>query len=88
MPSLLRKTVASGAREPAVGSFEFQKQAATLRLFKEHEYRMCELQRYRAPRRYVPPPVKGREVDRLQIEKDSARLMRKLILRPRSHTYE
>jgi len=78
----------SPAGPHTVSSLERQRRAAMLKLFTEHEYKMRAVQSVRAPKRYVPPPVRGLEADRLQLEKDSTRLMRKLILRPRSHTFE
>lgn len=90
VPSLLDfKPLPEGASEEEA-ALERRKQAAMLRLFGEHEYRMREAQAAsRAPfRAYLPPAAAGREQERVQLEKDSARLMRKLVLRPRSHTYE
>lgn len=69
-------------------AFERQKRAVLMKLFAKHEYKMREVQKSKVNKQYVPPHVPSREVDRLQMEKDGASVMRKLILRPRSHTFE
>jgi len=67
---------------------EQMKQAALLKLFGEHEYKMRAANKMHMPRRYVAPAKGDHDQDRLSVERDSQRLMRKLLLKPRSHTFE
>jgi hypothetical protein len=92
---------ADGTGLPAVPSFrrlaaaadeapsaELQKGAAMVKLFREHDLNMRTLEGKKPQRMYIPPHKPALLLDRLQIERDSSRLMRKLVLRPRSHTFE
>jgi hypothetical protein len=69
-------------------SAELQKGAAMVKLFREHDLNMRTLEGKKPQRMYIPPHKPALLLDRLQIERDSSRLMRKLVLRPRSHTFE
>jgi len=82
-PTLRR---AASTNEPP--SAELQKRAAMVKLFSEHDANMRAREAKKELRMYIPPHRPGLPLDRLQIERDSSRLMRKLVLRPRSHTFE
>ncbi|KAJ1630466.1 hypothetical protein T492DRAFT_1003270, partial [Pavlovales sp. CCMP2436] len=96
LPALVLSLSLSGFAQPgdagAAGpAFERRKRAAMKKLWREHEYAMrgTLLKDVKQPRLVAPPPpTNGRvPVDRLQLERDASRLMRKLIMRPRSHTF-
>jgi len=86
LPPLLRE---AAQPDPNLSFAERQRRAALIKIFGEHEYRMrSTMDQVKPPKRYVPPIKMSDELNKLNIERDSQRLMRKLLARPRSHGFE